>query len=111
MIGEKPKDWVKCLPLAEWWYNSSYHSTIKASPYEIVYSQGLTMHLPYKAVNSRFDLLDRSLLARENVLKSLTENQYKARNRMKQLANKNKVDRESWYGIWFTSSSNLAGKC
>ncbi|KAB2020140.1 hypothetical protein ES319_D07G047100v1 [Gossypium barbadense] len=26
MSGERPQDWVKWLPLAEWWYNSTFHT-------------------------------------------------------------------------------------
>lgn len=84
MTGEKPKDWPKWLPLAEWWYNSSYHISIKATPYEIVYGRGPPMHIPYKSATSNVELLDRSLLAKENVLRSLKHNLCKARNRMKQ---------------------------
>ena len=39
MSGDKPKEWLKYLPLSEWWYNTSFHSSIKASPYEIVYGK------------------------------------------------------------------------
>lgn len=52
------------------------------------------MHLPYKTATSKLELLDRSLLARENMLKSLKENLHKARNRMKQVADKKRTDRE-----------------
>lgn len=94
MTGERPKEWVKWLPLAEWWYNTSYHSSIKASPFEVIYGKGPPMHLPYKAAQSQLELLDRSLLARENMLKFLKENLHKARNRMKQLADKSRKDKE-----------------
>ncbi|GKB87697.1 putative reverse transcriptase domain-containing protein [Tanacetum coccineum] len=33
------KGWVKHLPLAEFSYNNSYHTSIKAAPYEALYSQ------------------------------------------------------------------------
>ncbi|GKF33005.1 putative reverse transcriptase domain-containing protein, partial [Tanacetum coccineum] len=33
------KGWVKHLPLAEFSYNSSYHASIKAAPYEALYGQ------------------------------------------------------------------------
>ena len=88
MPGDKPKEWLKYLQLAEWWYNTSFHSSIKASLYEIVYGKGPPMHLPYKSTESKLELLDRSMLAREAILKSLKENLAKARNRMKQLADK-----------------------
>lgn len=58
------------------------------------------MHLPYKASSSKFELLYRSLLARENVLKTLKENLVRARNRMKQLADKNRTDREFQVNDW-----------
>lgn len=37
MTRERPWEWMKWLSLAEWWYNTNYHSFIKATPYEIVY--------------------------------------------------------------------------
>lgn len=37
MTSQRPKTWAKWLPLAEWWYNSSYNSAIKMSPFEALY--------------------------------------------------------------------------
>ena len=31
MSSERPKDWVNWLPLAKWWYNTSYHSSIRTT--------------------------------------------------------------------------------
>ena len=39
MCGDCPKQWFKWLSLAEWWYNSSYHSSIKTTPFYAVYGQ------------------------------------------------------------------------
>nr|GEW54628.1 putative mitochondrial protein [Tanacetum cinerariifolium] len=36
MTGERPKEWVQWLPLAEFWYNRNRHSSTKVSPYEAV---------------------------------------------------------------------------
>lgn len=72
--GKKPKKWVRWLPLVEWWYNTSFHSSIKASPYEVVYFKGSPIHIPYRIGSSRFKVLDRRLLARKLVLKMLKEN-------------------------------------
>jgi hypothetical protein len=32
-----PTKWSDWLPLAEWWYNSSYHTAIKTSPFQALY--------------------------------------------------------------------------
>ena len=55
------------------------------------------MHLPYKSAESKFELLDRSMLAREAILKSLKENLAKARNKMKRLADKIRREKEILY--------------
>ena len=34
MIGDKPKEWTKWLPLAEWWYNTSNHLSTQITPFE-----------------------------------------------------------------------------
>ena len=34
---EQPKTWAKWLSLAEWWYNSTYHSTINLTPFKTLY--------------------------------------------------------------------------
>ncbi|XP_074351851.1 uncharacterized protein LOC141690999 [Apium graveolens] len=37
MTSCRPRQWLKWLPLAEWWYSSTYNSAIKRSLYEAVY--------------------------------------------------------------------------
>ncbi|GAA0183774.1 hypothetical protein LIER_31128 [Lithospermum erythrorhizon] len=32
--SDRPKDWCNWLALAEFWYNTNYHSSIKMSPFE-----------------------------------------------------------------------------
>ena len=34
MCGENSKDWCIWLPLAEWWYNTHYHTFTQLTPYE-----------------------------------------------------------------------------
>ncbi|KAA3468824.1 reverse transcriptase [Gossypium australe] len=47
MSREKPSEWVAWLPLVEWWYNTTYHSTIHMTSYEALYGQEPPVHLPY----------------------------------------------------------------
>jgi hypothetical protein len=32
--SEKQHQWVQWLPLAEWWYNTSYHIATRMTPFE-----------------------------------------------------------------------------
>nr|GEX50732.1 hypothetical protein [Tanacetum cinerariifolium] len=65
MCGEKPKEWVKWLPLAEFWYNTNYHTSPKTTPYEVVYCQTPPIHVPYIRGDSTVEEVDRTLQARE----------------------------------------------
>ena len=65
MIGEKPVEWALWLPLAEWWYNTNWHFSIRITPYEVVYGQPHSLQIPYISRDSKVDAVDRSLKARE----------------------------------------------
>lgn len=39
MCSDRPTSWSKWLPLAEFWYNTTYHSAINTIPYEVLYGQ------------------------------------------------------------------------
>ena len=47
MCSDSPKLWSKWLPLAEYWYNTNFHSTIQTTPFEAVYGRPPPQHLPY----------------------------------------------------------------
>lgn len=39
MSSAKLTDWAKWIPLAEYWYNTSFHSSTHTTPYEVLYGQ------------------------------------------------------------------------
>nr|GEV63706.1 hypothetical protein [Tanacetum cinerariifolium] len=83
MTGESPKEWTLWLPLAEYWYNTNYHSAIKTTLFEAVYEQPPALHVPYMAKDSRVELVDRTLQAREKAIQMLQFNLRKAQDIMK----------------------------
>nr|GEY94117.1 reverse transcriptase [Tanacetum cinerariifolium] len=62
------------VPLAEYWYNTNYHSVLDTTPYEVVSGQTPHMHIPYVAKDSPVEAVDRTLLAREQVVQLLKFN-------------------------------------
>jgi len=71
MCSQEPKEWCKWLPTVEWWYSTTYHSSIHMTPYEAVYGQPPPIHLPYLPGESSIVAVDRSLQRREQILKLL----------------------------------------
>ena len=100
MTGDHPREWSSWLPMAEYWYNTNFHSSAKFTPYEIVYGQPAPLHIPYLPEATACASVDRSLQAREKVIHSLRHNLSKAQHRMKQLADKHRSERELAVGDW-----------
>nr|GFB26677.1 reverse transcriptase [Tanacetum cinerariifolium] len=100
MTGEKPKDWVKWLPLAEYWYNTNSHSSINTTSYEVVYGQPPPLHIPYMANENNVKAMDRTLQAKEQTNQLLKFNLKNARDRMKSYADKKGTEREFKEGDW-----------
>ncbi|KAE9611636.1 putative nucleotidyltransferase, Ribonuclease H [Lupinus albus] len=98
MCSDTPLQWVKWLPLAEWWYNTTFHTSIQATPYEIVYGQPPPAYLPYLLGESKVELVDRSLVKRDEMLKLLKFHLRRAQDRMKQIADKYRTYRQFLVG-------------
>lgn len=37
MAFDQQKKWARWLSLAEWWYNTNYHSSLKTTPFQALY--------------------------------------------------------------------------
>lgn len=61
MFGENPSKWSLWLALVEWWYNNTYHSSLRLTPYEALYGQEPPHHLPYILGTSSVTAADKSL--------------------------------------------------
>ena len=100
MCSDNPKKWCFWLPLAEFWYNTNFHSAIRRTPYEVLYGQPPPLHIPYMPGSSSVDSVDRSLAAREATLHLLKHNLQKAQHRMKQQADQHRSERIFELGDW-----------
>ena len=93
MTGDCPNQWVKWLPLAEWWYNTNYHSATKMTPYQVLYGVAPLLHIPYFPKDSAVESVDEYLSAKEEVIKRVREHLQPAQNRMTMVANRKRSDR------------------
>lgn len=81
--GDFPTKWVSWLPWVEFCYNTGYHTSLRATPFEIVYGRPPPRLLSYIAGNSRIEAVDFELQNREQFLKNLRDRLLTAQNRMK----------------------------
>jgi hypothetical protein len=93
MIFKKPKKWEEWIPATEWWYNSSYHSSLKCSPFEALYGykppQIQDIALPCNVSPD----VQVTIQEQEHMLKSLKANLEQAQSRMKKYANQQRTER------------------
>jgi len=88
------------FPLAEWWYNSNWHTAIGITPYEVVYGQPPSLHIPYVLGDSVVEAVDRSLKAREECIEMLKYHVHRAQQRMKNQADHHRRDKQLAVGDW-----------
>ncbi|XP_042017275.1 uncharacterized protein LOC121765260 [Salvia splendens] len=99
-MGEKPHSWVQWLGLAEYWYNTTYHSSIRMTPFEALYGFPPPLHVPYLPGDSDIEAIDIALRDREEMIVILKKNIEKAAARMKKQADLHRFDREFQIGDW-----------
>lgn len=86
--------------LAQYWYNTSSHSSLGMSPYQALFNQTPPMYIHYQAKDSSNHFVDSALQGRESTVQLLKDNLLKAQNRMKMQADKHRSERVFQVGDW-----------
>lgn len=98
--AHQPRRWSYFLPWAEFWYNTTHHTSIGMSPFQALYGR-LPPTIPrYNTGDSHVHEVDRNLASRDELLAQLKDNLQSANNRMKQLADSKRRDVEYVLGDW-----------
>jgi hypothetical protein len=84
--SERKNQWAQWLPLVEWWYNTSYHTTTHMTPFEAVYGQNPPLVLSYMLGVSKVQEVGQTLTFHESILHTHKENLVMDQNHMKQKA-------------------------
>lgn len=65
MTGECPTRWATWLSLAELWYNTTFHSSTKMTPFQVLNGHQPPLHLPYVLGDSSLPAVDQRMKKRE----------------------------------------------
>ncbi|XP_058769067.1 uncharacterized protein LOC131642924 [Vicia villosa] len=90
--SDHPRQWYKFLYLAEFWFNTSFHTAIQMTPFKALYGRDPPNPLHYVTEDHQEDSLSTSLQQRQQILHQLKENLKKSRTQMEKQANKKRLD-------------------
>jgi hypothetical protein len=99
-VSDKQAQWFKWLPLAEWWYNTSFHTATKMTPFMALYGYqppSITSSLKEK---SKVQAVEDHIENQQQVLQILKDNLTMSQNRMKQQADQHHCERSFEVGVW-----------
>ncbi|PNY06477.1 hypothetical protein L195_g002943, partial [Trifolium pratense] len=99
-VTDSPQNWFAYLHLAEYWYNTSYHSALKMSPFEALYGRAPPNLRTYITGSSDVAAVDDTLAQRQQHLSLIRENLTYAQTRMRSQANTHRLDRSFQVGDW-----------
>ena len=99
-IGDKPHTWALWLYLAEFWFNTNYHTFTKMSPFEAFYGFPPPRVLDYVSGLTKVVAVDAVLHDRTVLLDLLKQNLVTAQVRMKTQANQHRSYKSFQVGEW-----------
>ena len=82
-VGDKPHTWALWLYLAEFWFNTNYHTFTKMSPFEALYGFPLPRVLNYMSGLTKVVAVDAVLHDKIVLLDLLKQNLVTTQARMK----------------------------
>jgi hypothetical protein len=91
VIHDSPKQWKKWLPLAELWYNSSFHSSSGCSPFKALCAYEPNLVLTPTVSTETSATLTEMIQHRELHLQALKDHLVAAQNKMKVQADKKRT--------------------
>jgi hypothetical protein len=98
MAFQQPNKWSEYLPAAEFWYNCSYHTAIKMSPFEALYEYAPPLLTELPAPTTLSPAAQEALHEREKMILTLQHNLAKAQTTMKKYADQKRTPRSFQLG-------------
>jgi transposase InsO family protein len=83
LTGDRPKQWVRWLPWAEYCYNTSFHTALRDTPFRIVYGRDPPSLRSYEAGDARIPAVEHLLTDRDAFLQDVHDRLLQAQQRDK----------------------------
>ena len=98
--ANRPQSWVEWLPLAEFWFNTNFHTSTKLTPFEALFGYPPPKLLDYILGTTKVETVDVQLRTKQQLMALLKQNLVAAQERMKVNADKHRTEREFVVGDW-----------
>jgi hypothetical protein len=93
MTFQEPKKWAVWLPLAEWWYNTSYHTSLKSTAFEALYGYPPPQISEIMVAGPDSPAID-FIQQKQQMVAKFKENVAQAQNKMNKFIDKNRYERK-----------------
>ena len=93
-VTDKQDRWLQWLHLVEWWYNSTYHTSAKMTPFQAFYGYAPPRWKELVLGDAKVPSVKNQLEENQKVMQVLKDNLTRTQNRMKQQADKHWTERE-----------------
>ncbi|KAJ3701854.1 hypothetical protein LUZ61_005559 [Rhynchospora tenuis] len=100
MVFQQQKRWVKWVPLAEYWYNTNFHSSLHTTPFKALYGYDPPVLALGSAPKSSIESVNEVLRERQQMLVNLKLHLVRAQDRMKKFADSKRSERTFSKGDW-----------
>jgi hypothetical protein len=67
-MGDRPKQWLRWLPWADYAYNTAYQSSLRDTPFNMVYGRDPPSIWSYERGETRVAVVAKTMVAREELL-------------------------------------------
>jgi hypothetical protein len=65
LASDRPRSWLRWLPWAEYCYNTSFQTTLKATPFQVVYGHAPPPLLPFSEGTTKVAAVDKQMRDRD----------------------------------------------
>ncbi|KAK1661786.1 hypothetical protein QYE76_049945 [Lolium multiflorum] len=100
VTGDRPRAWVDWLSWAEYCYNTSFHSALRATPFEVVYGRPAPPIIPVDSATARTEIAGELIRARDEVLAEVRQRLVQAQQLAKHYYDGHHRDVEYAVGDW-----------